>query len=232
MPTFNYGTHIYEYELIKQERKTLSITVRPDLSIVVKAPQGATDERILQFLKKKWLWLDKQLAIFKKYQKKKYAKEYVSGESFYYLGKQYLLKVNKSDKDEIKLERGHLIINSALGSYSRKHIKIVLNRWFREERKRIFEERLQTMISKFDDVEAPCIEVRDMDKRWGSYSNSGRIILNPKLIHTSLDCIDYVITHELCHVKYKNHSVAFYKLLEQKFSTWEKTKDKLERYDI
>ena len=67
-----------------------------------------------------------------------------------------------------------------------------------------------------------------MKKRWGSFLNQDKIFLNPKLIHSSKDCIDYVITHELCHMKYKSHDSRFHKFLNEQYPKWEKVKEKLE----
>ncbi|VAW45352.1 hypothetical protein MNBD_GAMMA03-1827 [hydrothermal vent metagenome] len=67
-----------------------------------------------------------------------------------------------------------------------------------------------------------------MNKRWGSFLGNKKIILNSKLIHASKDCIDYVIAHELCHVKYKNHNKRFFDFLKSKMPDWEKRKDRLE----
>ena len=75
MKEFIFGTFIYEYQLIKQDRKTLSLTVTPDLRLIVKCPFKAESERIETFLQKKWFWLEKQLSFFKKYQRKTYEKE-------------------------------------------------------------------------------------------------------------------------------------------------------------
>ena len=82
MKEFVFGTYVYEYQLIKQDRKTLSLTVTPDLQIIVKCPLKAESERIEAFLQKKWFWLEKQLSYFKKYQRKIYEKEYISGEGY------------------------------------------------------------------------------------------------------------------------------------------------------
>ena len=67
-----------------------------------------------------------------------------------------------------------------------------------------------------------------MPKRWGSFVKGDRVVLNPLLIHAPKEAIDYVMTHELCHMKYKNHDAKFYKLLGEKFPNWKKTKEKLE----
>ena len=74
----------------------------------------------------------------------------------------------------------------------------------------------------------PSPVIKKMDKRWGSFVSNKKIILNPKLIQAPEYCIDYVITHELCHLKRKRHDAKFYKLLELKIPNWEKVKEKLE----
>lgn len=67
-----------------------------------------------------------------------------------------------------------------------------------------------------------------MKRRWGSFLSQDKVILNPKLIHASKDCIDYVIVHELCHLKYKDHNKKFWHLLDEKYPEWKKVKEKLE----
>ena len=96
MKEFIFGTFVYEYQLIKQDRKTLALTVTPDLRIVLKCPHKTDADRVESFLKKKWFWLEKQLSFFKKYQRKIYAKEYISGEGYLYLGRSalFLQKTN------------------------------------------------------------------------------------------------------------------------------------------
>ncbi len=228
MKEFVFGTYVYEYQLIKQDRKTLSLTVTPDLQIIVKCPFKAEAERIEAFLQKKWFWLEKQLSFFKKYQRKIYEKEYISGEGYLYLGRQYKLVVRKGKEDSVSLTRGQLILYTTKPVDNGKHNKKLIEAWFAERTDRIFQERFTEALSRFDLKHTPKLSIREMKKRWGSYLSQDKIFLNPKLIHTSKDCIDYVIVHELCHMKYKNHDKSFYKFLEEKFPRWEKVKEKLE----
>jgi len=92
----------------------------------------------------------------------------------------------------------------------------------------IFQERFKEMLTRFGYKNIPILSIREMKKRWGSFLNKDKIFLNPKLIHTSKDCIDYVIVHELCHLKYKNHNTKFWQLMGDKYPKWEKVKEKLE----
>lgn len=116
MKKFVYGSFVYNYDLLLQDRKTLSLTVHTDLSIVVKAPKEASDEKIEKFLKKKWFWLEKKLSFFKTHKRKIYKREYVSGEEFLYLGKQYRLLVKKAKKDSVKLTKNDIVIYSMPGA--------------------------------------------------------------------------------------------------------------------
>jgi predicted metal-dependent hydrolase len=228
MNKFVYGSFAYEYKLIREERKTLSLTVMPDMSIFVKCPSHADDQRIEKFLKKKWFWLQKQLNFFKKFQRKVYKKEYISGESFLYLGRQYQLIVKRAKEDRVMLQNGKLVLFTTQLVSDGLHTRIYLNAWYNRRAREIFKDRYAEVFKRFDYDQKLKLELRKMQKRWGSCIRGKSIVLNPLLIHASKDCIDYVITHELCHVKYKNHDKRFYKLLSSKYPKWEKIKDKLE----
>lgn len=228
MNTFVFGTFEYAYTLLKEKRKTLSLTVTPDLCIIVKCPINADNERIESFLRKKWFWLEKQLSFFKKYQRKIYAKEYVSGEGYLYLGRQYKLVIKKGSSDSLKLTYGQLMLVNSKSVSDTQHSKKILDKWFASKSEQVFNERLSLMLKRFDYDFVPGISIRDMRRRWGSFLISNKILLNPKLIHMPKYCIDYVIVHELCHLKYKNHGAKFWSLLNKKFPKWEKVKDRLE----
>lgn len=229
---FVFGSFVYHYDLVMQDRLTLSLTVKPDLGITLKAPHGAEDERVETFLKKKWFWLEKQLSFFKKYQRRMYQKEYVSGEGYLYLGKQYKLMVKRSSEDRVSMTKGLLMVYTSKGVQDGRHTKKLLDKWYEEKVERVFNERYELMQAKFDYKKMPPLVIREMKKRWGSFLDNDTVILNPKLIHTSRECIDYVIVHELCHMKYRSHNKLFYKFLKKKFPKWEKVKDKLETIGV
>ncbi len=225
---FKYGKYSYEYYLVFQDRKTVTLTVQPSLNIILKCPLNYDIDKIERFLKRKWLWLEKQIQYFKKYKKKIEKKEYVSGESFLYLGRQYKLLVRASKKSEVKLEKGKITIFTTASTQDKNANKKLLNDWFEKRIKTIFSSRLNEMLKKFDYDFVPTLITRKMPKRWGSYLGKNKIALNPLLIRASKDCLDYVIVHELCHMKYKNHNKEFFKLQESIISNWKEVKEKLE----
>jgi len=226
--TFVFGRYEYEYTLLKQERKSLSLTVDPSLRIIVKAPHEADKKRIELFLKKKWLWLEKQLAYFEKYQRRASKREYLSGESYLYLGRQYQLVVRCGEKDKVALSKQTLAVTTTKLVSDQKHNKKLIDGWFSKRRESVFAKRFSEVFSHFDFPVEPKLEVRSMPKRWGSFVKDQKVVLNPLLIQAPKEAIDYVISHELCHMKYKNHDKKFYDLLESKVPNWKSVKEKLE----
>lgn len=225
---FIFGSFVYCYDLIPQDRKTLGLTVTPDMRICVKCPHDTAPERIEQFLKRKWYWLQKQLHFFGKHQRKAYTKEYVSGDSFHYLGRQHQLLVKQGSEDKVMLLRGVLLVHTTKSVSDSTYTKKLLTDWFKGKREKVFAERFSVVKERFDYKQMPTLSVRDMKTRWGSFISKEKIILHPKLIHVSKDCIDYVIAHELCHMRYKNHDRNFFALLTEKYPDWKRKKEKLE----
>lgn len=226
--TFIYGRYEYDYTLLKQDRKTLSLTVDPSLRIIVKAPHSADKKRIEAFLAKKWLWLEKQLAFFGKYQKRTSKREYLSGESYLYLGRQYQLIVKPGDLDKVVLSKRNILLTTTKAVGNQKHNKKLLDAWFTRRRDAVFSKRFSEVFSQFKLTVEPELEVRSMPKRWGSFVKGKKVVLNPLLIQAPKDAIDYVIAHELCHMHFKNHDKKFYDLLESKVPNWKSVKEKLE----
>ena len=164
MKEFIFGTFVYEYLLIEQERKTLSLTVTPELTIIVKCPFQTDVERIEKFLRKKWFWLEKQLNFFKKYQRKSYPKEYISGESYLYLGKQYTLRVEESEQDGICFDKRNIVVFGT--EKDPEYIQQLIKQFFVFRAEEIFESRYKEMLKKFQYKNVPALKIRDMQKRW------------------------------------------------------------------
>ena len=225
--TFKYGKHKYVYLLECSNRKTFSLVVTPNLHIILKVPEKTSDEEIRQFLIKKWVWLNKQIKELTRYKKTKIKKSFVSGESFYYLGRQYMLKVKKSDNEGVKISPGvMLLIIKKQCSY--EHKKMIYDRWYMNKCEEVFKEELIDTLREYGIKDIPRLKIREMKSRWGSYQKNSVINLNPKLLQASRMAIRYVITHELCHIEYKNHDAHFYALLQSRVPEWEHIKDSLE----
>lgn len=227
MYTIVYGTTKRVYDVMRKKRNSLKLTVTPEMDIIVTCPAHVSMGDIESFLKRKWRWLDKQLAFFEKNQKKVYKKEYVSGESFYYLGRQYQLIIKKSDVDSVSLARDQLIVCSTQGSVNRVYTKHLVEMWYKQEAKDIFSERFDLQLKRFGYNKNIFLRIAEMKRKWGSFRGS-TVTLHPLLIQAKKEAIDYVITHELCHVRYLNHNKKFWELMDEMYPRWEKMKEELE----
>jgi predicted metal-dependent hydrolase len=130
----------------------------------------------------------------------------------------------------VKLYRGHLIVQS-LKPKQPDVTKALVEQWYRERAQAKFRERLalcQQRFSKPEDFEPEGLVIMRLRQRWGSMTPTGKLILNRVLIRASVDAIDYVITHELCHMRHNHHGGAFFDLLDRVMPDWEKRKLKLE----
>lgn len=229
--TLPYGKEIIEFELTRRDRKTLSISVRPDLGVEIVAPIDAPLDRIFEKVRKRAPWIRKQVRFFSQFQPRTPERQYISGETHLYLGRQYKLKVVPHIQEQVKLYRGRIVVQS-LKPRQTDVTKELVESWYRERAHIKFHERLvicQQRFSKPEQYEPAGIVVRQLQQRWGSMTASGRLILNRTLIRSSVDAIDYVITHELCHMRHRHHGPGFFQLLERVMPDWEKRKAKLER---
>ena len=221
-----YGKEIIKFELLQEDRKTLSIEVLPTTKIKVKAPESKNKQDIIKKVQNKAKWITKQKRYFVDNYKKPDEKKYVSGECFRYLGKQYRLKVIKSDIDSVKLKNGYLIVE-----YNLKTPAKLINKWYKDKALSTYEKELDKCFKQFIayKLHKPSLKLRKLTKRWGSSKkNSNTITMNIETIKANKDCIDYVIYHELCHCMYFAHNKEFYTLLESKCKYWSKLKNKLE----
>ncbi len=222
-----FGSKEIIFKLEYQERKSLGITVHPDRKVTVKAPAEAPFEKVLEKVRKRAPWILKQQSYFLSFEPLSPPRKYISGESHLYLGRQYRLKVYESPKEEVKLKRGFLEVYTADRSKAKK---LVLE-WYREHAEVKFREIAGKWIARFKkyDVEPSALVIKWMDKRWGSCTPKGKIILNIELMKAPKGCIEYVVVHELCHLKHYNHSAAFFELQTREMPQWMKWKDRLER---
>ncbi len=220
-----------DYKILQENRKTLAIHILPNSEIIVKVPNKATSSEIENFVKRKQSWIEKQLAYFKEFGSKKTDNNLVNGSEIFYLGKQYKLVVKKSLslKEYVKVEKYDLVIYSLLLN-NQNHNKIIFDNWLDKQQKKQFKQIFDKAFIRFQNIPVPELKIRKLSRRWGSFLQKGVVILNSSLIIAPKKCIEYVITHELCHYYHKNHSSAFYSLLGAKLPDWDKTKAKLEIY--
>lgn len=227
-----YGNNIIEFVLERKKVKNVNLNIKPDMSIVVSANEKVPLSFIFDFVKGKGAWISKQVKNFETVQPYGQSeREYVSGESFKYLGKQYRLRVYETETQEVvKYYRGfiHLYVKDK-NNHSRKDK--LMDDWYREKARKAFQyslDKLYPSMQKYN-VDKPLIDIRVMKARWGSaLVESNTILLNADLIKAPKYCIDYVVLHELIHFKHNDHSGKFYDMLFSLMPDWEKRKSILD----
>lgn len=225
-----YGSSLIEYEIEYVQRKTLGITVHPDGSVSLKAPIDATPEDIQKKVRHRAAWILRQKRYFESFGTPTTERQYISGESHLYLGRQYMLRVKEGKANAVHYQNNILEIECR----NKKEDGRVLQLWYLERAQIKFPEYAKPIIEQFAayGVQPKSLSVRKMEKRWGYCTTEGDIFLNPRLICAPRCCIEYVITHELCHLVHRNHTKEFYALLSKEMPHWEKWKTKLERMMI
>lgn len=210
-----WGNTTIPYQYSYAKRKTLAISVHPDLTVTVKAPEGTEPEAIREKVRQRGPWVNNAWREFILYLPRQPRRQYVSGETHRYLGRQYRLKVVEGESVMVKCLRGYLCVTTDDPSPAK--VQKLLDNWYREHARVVFHERLSECcrLAACEGIQMPVLRIQKMASRWGSCSDSGRILLNLELIKASKECIDYVITHELCHLKEKHHGPRFWRLLEK-----------------
>lgn len=229
--SFAYGDEVIEFEVNAKlgDSSKISIKVASDCKVQVFTPLDIEHTQLMNAVKKRSRWIYQQLCVFREQTQLITPRQYVSGESHYYLGKQYQLKVIESAKEiqGVKLLRGKLQVT--LRKKEVQKVKDLLAQWYRVRAKEVFAKRITNVIDQALWVSAtPSLRLLNMQTQWGNCSPTGMLTLNPYLVKAPTQCIDYVILHELCHLAEHNHSERFYYLMSQVMPDWEKRKNYLD----
>ncbi len=210
------GDKHLEYILIRSKRKTIGITIDKNGLVKVTSPYRVSESYINELILKKASWIHKKITeLENSLANTSSPKKFINGETFLYLGKEFELKICRSNnckKAHVKLEGKNIVI-VAPNIFNADSIKQTLRLWYIEQFKHIVSERINYYSSKIG-VFPQKVTIREQKTRWGSCSNKGNINLNWKLIMAALEILDYVIVHELCHMIAMNHSEEFWKVVE------------------
>jgi predicted metal-dependent hydrolase len=221
-----FGSKRIEFNLHYNGRKTLGITVTPDLSVQIKAPANSNIEKVKEKIRKKAPWIIKQQSFFLSFFPKTPSRQYVSGETHLFLGRQFRLRVKTAKKNEVTCKGKFIDVLTK----DKTKTKDLVKKWYKQKAKEKFSEIAEPLIQRFKKfhVEPSGIYAQQMTQRWGSCTPNGKIILNVELVKAPKGCIEYVIVHELCHLVHHDHTQKFINLQTREMPDWEKWKNRLE----
>ena len=214
-------------EVIKKNIKNIHLSVLPPSGKVrVSAPKNITDETIEMFVRTKIGWIKKQQEKFEN-QPRQSERQYVSGETLYLWGNQYFLQVDYSYKGNSLVLDGDIAILTVRKESTVKQREAFLNEWYRE----LLKEELSRLIPKWEKLtgfKCSSWQTKYMTTRWGTCNvQTKKIWINLQLAKKPVECLEYVVLHELAHTKVKNHGSDFVDIMDKFMPYWRDIKKKL-----
>lgn len=216
-------------ELRRTQRRVLRIEVRPSGKVVVFAPISEEVCKVEERVKHKRPWIFRKIDRVLSWPSLTPERYFVSGETHLLLGKRYRLSIERSDDPEVCIAGTRLkILTRRIND--QVHCRQLVAKFYATIAHSVFTERLRAVAPPFirRGLEMPTLVVRQMSKRWGSYTSSGRIVLNVDLVRANPTLIDYVICHELTHAFHSDHGKDWRSLLNTIMPDWEDRKARLE----
>lgn len=226
-----YGNDCVPYNVIPNAKRAerIAIHVEPDGAVTVEAPTSADETDIHRAVQKRARWVFSHVKDAQARFLDIKPKAYISGEEILYLGRRYVLKVLTNDEARRPARLKGNRLEVPVTSNEANIIRAKVWAWYRIKGRDYFARRITTLVSALPWVSnLPSFEIKTMEKRWGSCSSSGHLVLNPHLIKAPRECIDYVLLHELAHLKHHDHGSAFWKLIETVDPDWRPKKERLD----
>jgi predicted metal-dependent hydrolase len=220
-----------EFKVIYSRRSTIGISVLPDSSVIVRVPYLTSLKTINRIVKEKYSWVLKHRDNYRGLDHSSGKKSYTSGEMHLFRGKESTLKIQKSVKPYV------IFFDSTIELGTEKTddpetVRRLLYKGYKSEAITHFPILMRKVLSEHENqkFKPEGMIIRTMKRRWGSCSNKGIVTLSTELIKLSDMYIEYVITHELCHLKHHNHGPNFYKLLTEMYPDWKTVRKELKKY--
>lgn len=230
MKRLKFGRKIVEYSIKRGGRKkSVAINITPTAQVIVLAPKSLNGEKIEKIVAKRAPWILEKQDYFKKLQWLYPEKEFVSGEQILFLGRRYRLKIIKNG---MRLESPYITGRKILISIDdhlspqdyKKTIRDTLIKWYFSKTEDIVKQRISRYAKLFS-IKEPKVKIKEQKKRWGSCSNKGIVRFNWRISMAPISIVDYIVVHELSHLRVKNHSPNFWKLVSLVLPDYQKRRD-------
>jgi len=214
---------------VKRTSRTKSATITVEEGkVCVVVPRQLESERITKLLKDKNRWIKEKIALHREAQPTS-TKQFVSGESFSYLGRNYRLKVLQGNYQPIKLTNGRFTITLRAGADNPDLIQDSLFSWYKQHAEIKLTEKAKRYAEMMG-VKFNSVGLKTYRSRWGSCSVEGDITFNWKIIMAPNRIVDYVVAHELCHLIHHDHSPKFWREVERIMPNYAECKDWLKHH--
>ena len=230
-----YGDREFQYRLsilAEGKKAAIRVHVHPNGEVEVEAPESAALPEIKAAVQRRARWVLEHLDDIQERIRHVQPRQWVSGESQFYLGRRYVLQLiddPEQRKVTCKPIGGQILVQGK--DLSPERTQGAVRKWYQDRAREVFQRRLDLMVEKLPWVKAtPSWRIIEMQTQWGSCTPDGAVLLNPHLLKAPTKAIDYVILHELCHLEEHNHSPRFYGLLDRFMPDWRGVKARLDRH--
>jgi predicted metal-dependent hydrolase len=194
-------------KLVRARRRTIALIVERDGSLTVRAPKRVAMRDIQQFIHEKAGWILRARARLSATPEPG-KKEFIDGEMFLFLGNEYELKLVPPQRPALKFDH-----QFTLGNTSQARASMLFTRWYKEQALLVISERVQHHAA-LHGFQPKQVKISSAKTRWGSCTTTGNLNFTWRLVMAPLEIIDYVVIHELAHLRVHNHSTKFWKLVE------------------
>jgi hypothetical protein len=220
-----------EYRIVYSRRRTIGISVHPDSTVFVRVPYHTSTKTITRIVREKYEWVLKHRDNYRNLDNSYLKRSYTDGETHFFRGKELILRIEKSPRSYVRFVDGTIEIGTDKNN-DHESIKKLLYSAYKSEAMKHFPELMNKVLAEHQSYgfKPASLVIRTMKRRWGSCSNKSVITLSTELIKLSDLFIEYVIIHELCHLRHHNHGEKFYELLSEIFPEWKSVRKELRKY--
>jgi predicted metal-dependent hydrolase len=219
-----------DYKIVYSRRRTIGISVGPDSGVTVRAPYRTSARTIENLVISKSGWIRKHLENYNS-ARRITDKNFVDGTPVLFRGVEHQTRIIESKTYFVKLN-GNIIEIGLKNTGETRLAVLMLEKWYRQIAEGIFRKKFEEVLARYRDYNFTPSEfsVKALKRRWGSCSSKGKITISSELVKLDEIYLEYVILHELCHLRHQNHGKEFYKLLSEVFPDWKQRRSELKRF--
>lgn len=206
-----------EYSVTRSDRKTISIYVERNGGVTVKAPLHATEQQLQRMVERKLSWIYRTRANWCELNREPAGKEFVSGETFYFLGQPCRLDISSVTKEPLTLEGDRFLLRRDCREQAEGLLRAFYRRAGYERLPGLIAERARSM-----GVKPGKLRVWELNHRWASCSPAGNLNFHWRALGAPLDILHYLVVHELAHLKERNHTPEFWRIIDTELPGWRK----------
>jgi predicted metal-dependent hydrolase len=217
------------YKVVRSRRSTADVVIEPDGSVVVRAPEWTDDAQVDAIVAEKSYWIYKNLAEWRELNSSRVLREYKNGEGFLFLGRSYRLALVSNQTQPLQvLDEWFSLRRELVETSDMETAKAAFRDFYAAEGRTRMRERVQYFSPKVG-VAVANVDVRELGNRWASCSPSGALAFHWKCIMAPLSIIDYIVVHELCHLRHRDHTDAFWNEVDKVLPDYRERKDWLRK---